>query len=204
MASPSASDPPAASAPVPEVRAHHPQALLRVAMESVPAAAAAIVAALGEERHATLLAADPTAWIPADLDVAVVEAIAGEVSTAALDAILETRQREEMKSSLFQEFVQTALRTFAPSPLNLVKRVPSGWGRVFRNAGWITVVSTGRSDAVLRFHRLPAPCIGSMRWMAALPVALRTFYELVGVKGTVECRTEDLAEGTALLTFRWK
>ena len=40
--------------------------------------------------------------------------------------------------------------------------------------------------------------------MASLPVSLRTFYDLVAATGTVECRVEDAAQGTALVTFRWK
>jgi hypothetical protein len=204
MASHPASDPPPASASVPEVRAHHPQALLRVALEAAPEAAAAALATLGAERRALLAAAAPMDWIPVENDVAVVEAIAAQLPLAAVNAIFEARQRGEMSSSLLDEFLQTALRTFTASPLNLVKRIPTGWGRIFRNAGWVAVVSTGRNDAVLRCHRLPAPCIGSAPWMAALPVSLRVFYELVGVKGTVECRTEDAREGTALITFRWK
>lgn len=57
---------------------------------------------------------------------------------------------------------------------------------------------------MIRFHRLPAICIASEAWMAGLPVTLQNLYELVGAKGTVECLIEDAAEGTALITFRWK
>ena len=88
--------------------------------------------------------------------------------------------------------------------MNLVKRIPAGWGRIFRHVGWVAVVTTARHVAVTRFHRLPAVCVGSAAWMTSLPVSLRTFYDLVGVTGTVECRIEDAAEGTALCTFRWK
>ena len=79
-----------------------------------------------------------------------------------------------------------------------------GWGRLFRNAGWVEIVSTGLRSAVIRLHRLPAWCVASTEWMASVLVALRSFYDMVGVKGTVECRIEDAAEGTALITFRWK
>lgn len=186
--------------PVAQVRARHPQALLRLAEEGAPSS---VAAALGAATRAALGAADPMAWLPVEIDVEVVEAVAALGPAASL-AILEARQRAEMKSALFDGFVEKALRAFSPSPVNMVKRIPDGWGRLFRDAGWITVVSTGRNVAVTRFHRLPAVCVHSAPWMASLPVSLRTLYDLVDATGTVDCRIEDAAEGTALLTFRWR
>jgi hypothetical protein len=196
MEDPLASPPPP-TAPRAEVRARHPQMLLRLAEERAPAAT------LPEATRAALAAADPMAWLPVEVDVDVVEAMDAALGPGA-QAVLEARQREEMKSSIFDGFVKTALRAFAPSPANMVTRLPSGWGRIFRNAGWVAVVSTGRHVAVARVHRLPAPCIRSAPWMAALPVSLATLYELIAATGTVDCQIEDPGEGTALLTFRWK
>ena len=182
------------------MRARHPQTLLRLAEETAPGSVAATLPA---ETRAALAAADPMTWLPVVVDVEVVEAVAAlgpETSTA----VLEARQREEMKSVLFAGFVQTTLRVFAPSPANMVKRIPAGWGRIFRHAGWFAVASVERNVAVAHFHRLPAVCVGSAKWMASLSVSMCTLYDLVGASGTVECRIEDAAQGMALCTFRGK
>jgi hypothetical protein len=204
MKSHRASSPPPPSAPVPQVRARHPQMLLRLAQETLPVEGAAILAAIRPETRAALAAADAMAWLPVEVDVEVVEAVAGQLAPAARDALLQARQHEEVGSSLLSGFVETALRAFTPSPAILVKQLPAGWGRVFRDAGWIALVSTGRHDAVTRFHRLPAVCIGSAPWVSSLSVSMQALYHLVNVTGTVDCRIEDPAQGTALVTFRWK
>jgi hypothetical protein len=200
---PSSSSPPAAST-APEVRARHPQTLLRIAQETMPEEHAAIVAALSAPTLATLGSAIAMTWVAVEIDVEVMEATARHLGPAATFQLVEKRQREEMGSALFDGFVQTALRVFGASPANMLKRLPTGWAHLFRNAGWVEIVATHGHDAVARLHRLPAVCIGSEAWMTSLPVGLRTLYEIIGVKGTVECRIEDQAEGKALLTFRWR
>jgi hypothetical protein len=178
--------------------------LLRIAEERVPHGAPSLAAALGEGARAAIAAADPSTWLPMELTVEVMEAIARRFGPDGTASILAARQREEWESALFAELIKTVLHVFAASPVSLVRHIPEAWGRVYRNAGWIEIVATGRSDAVIRFHRLPAVCIASEVWMAGLPVALRSLYDLVGATGTVECRIEAAAEGTALVTFRWK
>ncbi len=185
-------------APSPEVRARHPQMLLRMA----EAVAAPI--AVGGATRAALDAADPMDWLPVEIDVEVVEAIAARLDAEASTKVLQDRQREEMRSSVFSSFVETALRAFAPSPVNMVERLPAGWGRIFRNAGWVAVVSMARNVAVARFHGLPRVCVESAPWMSSLPVSMAVLYELISATGTVECRIEDAAQGLVLCTFRWK
>lgn len=197
-----ASPPP--STPAPRVRARHPQMLLRMAQEALPEGSPPMTASLSGETRATLAAADPMDWLPIEIDVEVVEAVAERMDPERNAALLAARQREEMGSSIFHGFVATALRAFAASPVTMVKRIPDGWARVWKDAGWVSVVSIARNVAVLRVHRLPPVIIGSRAWMTAMPISLQTLYELVGARGTVECRVEDPAEGTVLCTFRWK
>jgi len=187
-----------------QVRARHPQTLLTLTAEHAPVEHASVLEALRPDTRAALDGAAAATWLPMAIDIEVIEAVAERLGPRGTAALVEKRQREEMGSALFDGFVQTALRVFAASPVNMVKRLPAGWGHLFRNAGWIEVVSTGRSNAVTRFHRLPRECTSSAAWMAALPVGLRTLYEIVGAKGTVECRFEDASQETVLVTFRWR
>jgi hypothetical protein len=178
--------------------------LLRIAEERVPEGAPSLTAALGGGTRTVLEATDPSGWLPMEIDIEVIEAVTRRFGPDAAASVIEARQREEMASALFAGFVKTVLHVFAASPASLVKQIPAGWARLFRNAGWVEIVSLGRSDAVIRMHRLPAMCIASSASMAALSVGLRSLYEIVGATGTVECWIEDATEGTVLVTFRWK
>ncbi len=205
---PAASTPPPPSTAEPhsgaQVRARHPQTLLLLTEESAPDRHPAVLAALRPETRASLQDAIAMTWLPMAIDVEVIETVAEQLGPEETATLVEKRQREEMGSALFDGFVQTALRVFGASPVNMVKRLPSGWGHLFRNAGWIEVVSTGPRNATCRVHRLPRECTRSAAWMAALPIGLRTLYEIVGTKGTVDCRFEDAGQEMVLLTFRWR
>ncbi len=201
---PESSAPPPSTAGAPEVRARHPQTLLKHTRAAAPTAYPAILAALGAGTRAALDASIPVTWLPITLDVEVVEAIAERLGPAATASLIESRQREEMGSALFDSFVKMGMRVFGASPMTMVKRIPAGWRQLFRNVGTVEVVSTGDAEAEALFLGLPAPCIASEAWMAALPVGLCMLYELVRVKGTVTCRIEDAARGNARVTFRWR
>jgi len=195
--------PPPASSHGPEVRARHPQTLLKLTRGVAPAVYPSIAAALSERTRDVLDTAIPMAWIPKAIDVEVMEAVALKLGPATTAQLVEARQREEMGSALFDGFVKMALRIFGATPFVMVKRIPSGWPQLFRGAGTAEVVSTVGREATVRFRGLPPVCLESAAWMAALPVGLRMLYELVNVKGTVDCKIEDAASGTVLLTFRW-
>ncbi len=200
----SSSPPPLPASKAAQVRARHPQALLSLTASTTPGSYPYVLARLRPETRVELEVAAETAWLPMAIDIEVVEAVAAQLGPSDTALLVAARQREEMGSALFDGFVQTALRVFGASPVNMVKRLPAGWGHLFRNAGWIEIVSTDRTTAVTRFHRLPYECTSSAAWMAALPVGLRTLYEIVGVRGTVDCRVEDAGLQTLLVTFRWR
>jgi hypothetical protein len=196
--------PPPPSGDAPGVRARHPQTLLRLARAQAPDAYPALEASLAAETRAVLEAVTPMTWLPIAVDVEVMEAVAARLDAATTAKLVQDRQREEMQSALFDGFVKTALRVLGASPSMLLKRLPAGWQHLFRNAGTVEIVPTGMHDAEARFVGLPAMCIGSKAWMAALPAGLRMLYELVDVKGTVTCRITDPAKGVAHVLFQWE
>jgi hypothetical protein len=201
---PHSSAPPPSSARVPQVRARHTQALLGLAEERVPAGAPSIAASLGAGGRAIVEAADPSAWIPLEIDVELVEVMTRQLGSAVTASLVDANVRDETNRTLLAGMAAAVLHAFAASPVTVVKQLPAGWGRVFRNAGWVEVAATGRSHAVARFRRLPAICVASAAWMDALIAGLRSLYSVVGATGTVERSIEDAAQGTVLVTFRWR
>ncbi len=192
------------SARVPQVRARHTQTLLRLGEARVPADAPTLASALDPRMRAVLESADPASWVPLEVDVAIVEVLNRRFGAAGAASIVDANVRMETDSTLLAGLVKTVLHVFAPSPAAIVKQIPAGWGRLFRDAGWVEVVSTGPRAALVRFHRLPAVCVASPAWVESVLVGLRSLYSLVGATGTVESRVEDAAHGTVLVTFRWK
>jgi hypothetical protein len=198
-----------------EVRARHPQTLLRLTGKMAPGAHATILASLRPETRATLDGALPMAWIPVEIDVEVMDAFYRELDGAvslgetpkpplAAHSIIHARQREEMGSALFDTFVKMALRVLDASPSTVVKRIPSGWHQLFRDVGVVEVVRTSQRAADVRFRGFPPVCMASHAWIDALPVGLHMLYELVNATGTVTCEIEDLAQGNVIALFRWK
>jgi hypothetical protein len=185
------------------VRARHPQTLLRLARAAAPEAYPAIEEALGVATRATVESAIPSAWLPIELDVDVMEAVARRLGPIVAATLVEARQREEVGSALFNGFVQSVLRVSGASPAVLLKQLPAGWKQLFRDCGWIEIVEVASAEGRILFHALPRACVASDAWMAALPVGLGMLYEIIGVKGSVECRTRNVAEGSALIRFRW-
>jgi len=186
-----------------QVRARHPQTLLRLARAAAPTAYAAIEEALPLATLGAVEAAIPSAWVPIELDVEVMEAVARRLGAITAASLVEARQREEMGSALFHGFVQSVLRVSGASPAVLMKQLPAGWKQLFRDCGWIEIIEVASAEGRVMFRDLPRACIASDAWMAALPVGLGMLYEIIGMKGSVECRTRNVTERSAMVRFRW-
>ena len=185
------------------MRARHPQTMLRLVRESAPSAYGEVEAALANDTRAVLADAIPAAWLPIEIDVEVMEAVASRLGPAATAELVHTRQREEMGSALFNTFVQMIVRISGATPATMVKQLPSGWKQLFRDAGTIDILSLDDHEASVVVRDLPRVCTLSAAWMTAMPIGLSMLYEIVGVKGTVAVEPRSVLDGGVRLTLRW-
>jgi hypothetical protein len=185
------------------VRARHPQTILRIARSTAAPVYPSIEAAVSAAARAQIEAAIPAAWLPIEIDVEVMEAIAGKLGPATTAQLVAARQREEMGSALFNTFVQTVLRLSGATPATVVKQLNAGWKQLFRDCGTIDVLEVGERHARVIFRDLPRVCVASAAWMSGIPAGMGMLYELIGMKGTAELEGRGGEKGTTLL-FRWE
>lgn len=145
----------------------------------------------------------PIEWLPIEVDVELIDALAKRLSPAALDNLVRERQRVEMGSALFKTFVSTILRLLGGgSPATLVRHFPKGWSQVFSECGRVEVEEVeGDRRARLRIVDLPPVCIASRAWIDAIPVGVQTLYELIRTTSGKVTLTRD--GNAVILDFSW-
>jgi hypothetical protein len=172
--------------------------LLAILAERHPAAHATVMASL---RSAEALAhALPVQWLPVEVDIEVVDAVAGALSAQEYDLLVAERQRQEMGSALFKSFVSTISSLFGLSPATFIRHLDRGWRQVLLDCGTIEVVSIADGAGVVVLRDLPEQCLASSAWISALVPGMRILFELVHVEGAVvRARHGDVIE----LRFSW-
>jgi hypothetical protein len=176
--------------------------MVRLAKLQAPGAWPEIEASLGADTRRALDAAISAAWVPVELDVAVMEAVTSRLGWDAARKLVEARQREEMGSALFSTFVTSILRLAGTSPGQLVKQVPTGWKQLFRDCGTFEILELGAREARLSITGLPACCTTSAPWMGGIPAGLALLYGMIKREGRVEYEGSFSAR-KAMLRFSW-
>jgi hypothetical protein len=180
------------------VRVRHPQMLLALVRERHPDDYPAVA---GRLRHREDIEARlPVEWIPIEADVELLDAMAALLPAAGVEALVRERQRQEMGSALFKTFVATIGKLVGLTPTSLVRQIPKGWGQLFQECGTVQVRAVGERTAELAVTGLPAVCLASPAWLDAMPVGMRTLFELVGTSGEVR---RQGAPGEVTLSFDW-
>lgn len=170
----------------------------------------ALVAARHPALHAKILSslrsaeqlkhALPVEWLPIEVDIEVMEAVAHGLSWLEVESLVEDRQREEMGSALFKTFVLSVGKIFGLTPAQLVRHLGKGWRQVMQDCGTIEIETVEANAATAWLRDLPAACLASPSWTNAIAPGIRMLYELVGTRGTVtsQVRGRDIE-----LRFRW-
>jgi hypothetical protein len=185
----------------PAIRARHPQMLLELVQAQHPQLHAELLTSLRSAKQ--IATAMPVEWLPIEVDIELIDALANKLSPAALDNLVRDRQRLEMGSALFKTFVSTILRLFAGgSPATLVRHFPKGWSQVFSECGRVEVETADEArHARMRIADLPAVCMASRAWIDAIPVGVQMLYELIKITTGRVTLTRD--GSSVLLDLSW-
>jgi hypothetical protein len=172
--------------------------LLAILAERNPAAHASVMASL---RCGEVVAhALPVQWLPVEMDIEIIDAVADALPPVEFAALVSERQRQEMGSALFKTFVATITKLFGLSPATFIRHLNRGWQQVLLDCGTIEVVSIEPRSGVVEVRDLPQRCLASSAWIGALVPGMRILFELVDIKGYVAvARRGDSVE----LRFTW-
>lgn len=128
----------------------------------------------------------PVEWLPIEIDVEVMDALAAVLSRPLFDALVATRQRQEMGSALFRGFVTTTVTLLGGTPATVIRKLHKGWGQLMEDCGVVEVTSLEARSGKVLLRELPDVCLASRAWIGSLGPGMRTLYELVKTRGDVE------------------
>lgn len=183
----------------PSVRARHLKSIL-ASLEEYPDAAhlraglpAGLVARI-EEAHG----AD---WLPLELNVGLVVALAQALGTPEFLALSRRLVLASFSGPLLSTLVRTATTLFGDDPAAWARWIPHGWALVFRGTGtWH--VSAGDGEAVLHLTGLPAGCCAEPVWVESVAASLSAVLDLLKRRGTLTLTATTFAGASYLM--RWE
>lgn len=184
---------------MPAVRARHLKTVLdavrgRADGSRVLAGLPAGLAAAVEEAHG----AD---WLPLELNVALVHALAEALGPGEFRATSRRLVRASFDGPLLSKLVRTAAALFGDDPAAWVRWVPHAWALVFRGCGaWRLAVRPG--EAVLHLAGLPPACATDDVWLESVAASLSALLDVLDRRGTMELVATTFAGATYAL--RWE
>jgi len=128
------------------------QALLVLGNET----ASRILADLPPQHLRRIEQADPSDWLPIELELTLVRAIRTEVGDEALGRWSHAALKRTLDTWLFKPLLETAVRLFGLSPHGLFKVAPQAWRATFRDAGELVLHEEGPARLVVDLTGLPA------------------------------------------------
>jgi hypothetical protein len=190
------------AAPAPAVRARYLKTML-VTLGRFGGAAEAVRARVGAPLFEQIDGETPTAWLPIECNVVLVEAIALELGPERAHAYFREAANQVYETSLFKGFVHMASNLFGLTPATYVKLAPKGWSLAYRDGGEFTAFSRGENEASLEFRQVPRPCATAV-WLEAARSSFYSCFDLCGaVDGRIEWGELDLRARRAVFLFRW-
>ena len=192
----------AAAAGAPAVRAKFLQSWLSFP-QRYGADAAQLVEILSETRCAAIRAAHALVWLPMELDIEVVEAVAqvtgsqfGELTRAFF---LEIMQRPPL-GALFE----LGSRMMGLSPQSFLRWWDKGWGAVYRDCGKVVGQSQDDCRGLVLYRDMPRMCLGSDAFVEAVLGTAYGVYALTGVEGEVRIARRRPDQGELELALEWQ
>lgn len=186
----------------PLVRARHLKSTLAAADRSE--ARELIRAALPAGLATAIEAADGFDWLPAEHDVALVQAIHGVLGDVGHDAFSRRVILEAFQGPLLGALIAAAVRLFPGGLVAWAHWIPRGWALLFRECGEWTVERVGPGAVDLRLRWLPPVCVRDPVWTRSVASSLSALLDLAQLGGTLRLAGLDGEAGAATYEMRWE
>ena len=186
------------------VRAKFLQLWLRFPERYDADAAARLAEMIGEEKRKAILDVSMLSWLPIELDVEVVDAVA---------RVMGPRRFNELTRAFFAEIVpkpplgallDLGTKMIGLSPQSCLRWWDRGWGAVYRNCGKVRGAVTGEGSGRVSYERMPRVCVQSEAFLEAVLSSSYGVYALTGYHGTVRIAQLQRDEGYLELAFDWR
>ena len=144
------------------------------------------------------------AWLPAETNVALTDAVYDTLGPRRGDEFFEKLQLGQFDTPTWRNFIQGALAVLGVDPGRLLKWLPRAVGLMFRHCGVWKAEREGETRSKVRIEALPACCVESRHWLSSVRSALTSVYSPTDREGHVELESVDPAARRACYALRWR
>jgi hypothetical protein len=144
-------------------------------------------------------------WLPVELNVRTVEALAGTLGEEQGLGLLSDCVYAQLDTPLWKSFIGGAIRLLGPDPGSLGRWIPEAIGIAFRGCGRWTVESSAETELTVRVARLPGRLAAHRLWLRSFAAGISTpLFVLCGVAGNARLAEVDERTGNAAYVIGWK
>lgn len=147
----------------PAIRASYAQENVRALAQLLPPTETAVRTRAARE-IAEVMAAGRLAWLPIELDLAILEAIAAVGGESELRAHARAALLASTETPLLRPIRDGALRLLGARPENIFKWAPNAWGISFRACGVVSWEHLEPEHGVIRVRELPPLLFANRPW----------------------------------------
>ena len=149
-------------------------------------------------------AAARVSWLPVDLNVRMVEAVAAKFGEQRGIELLAECVYRQFDTPLWKSFVGGAMRLLGTDPGLLGRFLPEALQLVFKSCGRWSVDNTGDTELTVSVRELPAALARHRLWLRSLATGMTPLFTLCGCDGTSRLADVNEADGTARYVLAWK
>ena len=148
--------------------------------------------------------ASQLAWLPVDLNVRAVDAVAAALGDErGLDTLADC-VHAQFDTPLWRNFVGGAVRLLGRDPGSLGRWIPRALQLVFRSCGLWTVDATSDHSLALTGKSVPAELVRHPLWLRSVAIGMKPLFLITGCDGSSRLAQTRIAEGLAVIEIEWK
>lgn len=204
MSRTSSSRPVRAAQGAPAVRAKLLQHWVALAERHDAALTARIAKHLSDDKRQSILSAAALDWLPIELDVEVIDAVAQAMGAARFSAFARAYFLEVMPRQPLAGLLELGTKLMGLSPESFLRWWGKGWDAIYRDCGTVRSSLEAPYRGRVVHQQVPAVCLRSEAFVEALLGSAYGIYALAGTTGVVRVASIEPALGHLELQFEWR
>lgn len=188
----------------PAVRAKFLQLWLSFPERFEPTAGERLRALIGEDKRRAILDVSMLSWLPIELDVEVVDAVAKVMGPQRFSELTRAYFKEIMPRPPLGALLDLGTKIMGLSPPSFLRWWDKGWNAVYRGCGTAKGVALSEHSGRVTYRNLPRVCLQSEAFVEAILSSSYGVYAFTSYMGTVRIAALRKDDGYLELDFCWQ
>jgi hypothetical protein len=188
----------------PAVRAKFLQQWLTFPEQYDPSVAERLSKLVSSEKRQAIHAAHALVWLPMELDIEVVDAVAQVMGARRFSELTRAFFLQIMLRPPLGALFELGSKLMGLSPEAFLRWWDKGWGAVYRNCGRVAGFVDGPSRGRVLYRNMPKVCLRSDAFVEAVVGTGYGVYKLTGVDGVVRISERRVEHGELDLDLEWQ